>query len=218
MSEGASSWPQSPGSVGEPRDNLGAGLSFPLRSAERCCPQCPLPPVAKSTKRTLLSGAVGKAPFPHAVMRDSSSPPRARMGPLFSAGRAWARQGAQYEDTTGIDSEHAVPVPPGHPGTPVPRDQAKRQRAPFQTLLWSKSHSHRRFAWIEGSGMVRFVPEPVWRAAWDGLGPLSQCGTIPACFWARLQPCSGEALGTRARTRSWPLPEPHLSTRVPHGA
>lgn len=143
MSEGASSWPQSPGSVGEPRDNLGAGLSFPLRSAERCCPQCPLPPVAKSTKRTLLSGAVGKAPFPHAAMRDSSSPPRARMGPLFSAGRAWARQGAQYEDTTGIDSEHAVPVPPGHPGTPVPRDQAKCQRAPFQTLLWSKSHSHR---------------------------------------------------------------------------
>lgn len=65
------------------------------------------------------------------------------MGPLFSAGHAWPRQGARYEGTTGIDSEHAVPVPPGHSSTPVPRDQAKGQRAPFRILLWSKSHSHK---------------------------------------------------------------------------
>lgn len=65
------------------------------------------------------------------------------MGSLFSAGRAWARQGARYEDTTGIDSEHAFPVPPGHPSTPVPRDQAKGQCAPFQTFLWSKFHAYK---------------------------------------------------------------------------
>lgn len=65
------------------------------------------------------------------------------MGSLFSAGRAWARQGARYEDTTGIDSEHAFPVPPGRPSTPVPRDQAKGQCVPFQTFLWSKFHAHK---------------------------------------------------------------------------
>lgn len=135
--------PKAQAPLGEPHDDLGAGLSFTLRNAERRCPQCPLLSVAKSTKRTLLSGAVGKAPFPHAAMRDSSGQPRTRMDLLFSAGWAWARQGARYEDTTGIDSEHAIPIPPGHPSTPVPRDQAKGQRAPFQTLLWSKLHAHK---------------------------------------------------------------------------
>lgn len=140
------------------------------------------------------------------------------MGQLFSAGRAWARQGARYEDTTGIDSERAVPVPPGHPGTPVPRDQAKRQRAPFQILLWSRSRSHKALC-LER----RVRGGQVWpRASSEGdvglTGPLSQCGTVSAYFWAQLQPCSGEALGTRARMRSRPLPEPHLSSCVPRGA
>lgn len=202
--------PKAQAPSGEPRDDLGAGLGFILRNVECCCPQCPLPSVAKSTKQTLLSGAVGKAPFPHAAMRDSSGQPRTRMGSLFSAGRAWARQGARYEDTTGIDSEHAFPVPRA---TPAHLCLGTRQRAsalPFRPSCGPSFMHTKRFAQSEGAGTVRFVPELVWRMAWAGLGPLSQCRTISACFWAQLQPCSREALGTRAwaGTRSWPHRSP----------
>lgn len=84
--------------------------------------------------RQSSAGAVGKAPFPDATMRDSGRRPSTRMGLLFSADQAWARQRARDEDTMAIDSGRTVPTLPGLPSTPVRRHQAVGQRAPFQSL------------------------------------------------------------------------------------
>lgn len=143
--------------------------------------------------------------------------------PAVSRGLEWARCSLQVGPGPGRVPDMRTPralilsMPfPSPWATPAHLCRGTRQRAsalPFRPSCGPSCMHTKRFVRSERAGMVRFVPKPVRRAAWDGLGPFSQCGTIFACSWAQLQPCSGEALGTwvRAGTRSWLCPEPHRS-------
>lgn len=143
--------------------------------------------------------------------------------PVVSRGLEWARCSPQVGPGPGRVPDTRTPqalilsMPfPSPRAAPAHLCLGTRQRAsalPFRPSCGPSFMHTKRFAQSEGAGTVRFVPELVWRMAWAGLGPLSQCRTISACFWAQLQPCSREALGTRAwaGTRSWPLLEPHRS-------
>lgn len=141
-------------------------------------------------------------------MHDSGSRPRQiEWALLFSAGQAWAGQGARREHTRAIDSESRFWLPPAR--APVLGTRPKGPCAPLQTLMPTPAHQAAQSArpGAERSGVTRFVPELAQgrRPCWvNRFGPFSQHGRI----WTQPPSCSGEELAS---------PQSLLNQSVPHG-